>query len=129
MRVIADTSVFLAVALEEPEKERIVRLTKGYDLVAPDVLPFEIGNALSAMLKRRALNEEEAMDVWDVATTVPVALQKVDIRIALGIALRQQIYAYDAYFIECALKIQVPLLTLDHGLAQVARELGVTILE
>jgi hypothetical protein len=49
MKIIADTNIFLAVALDEPEKERIVSLSEGFDLAAPNVLPFEIGNALSAM--------------------------------------------------------------------------------
>jgi hypothetical protein len=47
MKIIADTNTFLAVALNEPEKPEIIRLTTGYDLVAPLILPFEIGNALS----------------------------------------------------------------------------------
>jgi hypothetical protein len=44
-----------AVALNEPEKGKIIGLTEGHDLIAPDVLPFEIGNALSeeVVIKRR----------------------------------------------------------------------------
>jgi len=52
MKIVADTNTFIAVALNEPEKDMIIRLTEGYDLVAPEVLPFEIGNALTAMMKR-----------------------------------------------------------------------------
>ena len=129
MKVIADTNVFIAVALNEPEKARIVRLTKDHDLAAPDVLPFEIGNALSAMLKRRTLNFEEVMAAWDSVNDIPVELCTIDIRFALEVASQKKIYAYDAYFIVCAMQARVPLLTLDRGLEQVARELHVTILE
>ena len=52
MKIIADTNTFIAVALNEPEKDKIIRLTEGHDLIAPDVLPFEIGNALTAMMKK-----------------------------------------------------------------------------
>ena len=55
MKIIADTNTFIAVALNEPEKDRIIRLTEGHDLIAPDVLPFEVGNALTAMMKKNAL--------------------------------------------------------------------------
>jgi len=55
MKIIADTNTFLAVTLYEPERDTIIRLTVGHDLVAPNILPFEIGNALSAMLKRHRL--------------------------------------------------------------------------
>jgi len=39
MKLVADTNIFLAVALEEPEKEWIVRVTAGADIVAPEFLP------------------------------------------------------------------------------------------
>lgn len=52
VKVIADTNTFIAVALNEPEKGKIIRLTEGHDLIAPNVLPFEIGNALTAMMKK-----------------------------------------------------------------------------
>jgi len=39
----------LAVALDEPEKKRIIDLTSGVDVIAPKILPYEIGNALSAI--------------------------------------------------------------------------------
>ncbi|NTW84460.1 MAG: type II toxin-antitoxin system VapC family toxin [Chlorobiaceae bacterium] len=50
MKIIADTNIFLAAVLEEPEKERIVQMTEGHELVAPDILPFEVGNALTSPL-------------------------------------------------------------------------------
>ena len=53
MRLVADTNIFLAVALDEPEKEQIIQATAGADIIAPEILPYEIGNALSAMVKRQ----------------------------------------------------------------------------
>ncbi len=49
----SDTNLFLAVALNEPEKTRIIQLTSNKNAVAPEILPYEIGNALSAMIKRK----------------------------------------------------------------------------
>ena len=46
MKIVADTSAFLAVALGEPQGARIVAATAGHDLIAPEALPFEVGNAL-----------------------------------------------------------------------------------
>ncbi len=42
MKTVADTSTFLAVALEEPEKSRLIEVTEGKELVAPPILPYEI---------------------------------------------------------------------------------------
>ncbi|MCF8038747.1 MAG: hypothetical protein K9K79_05465 [Desulfohalobiaceae bacterium] len=52
MEIVADTNTFIAVALSESEKGKIIQLSEGYDLIAPDVLPFEIGNALTAIMKK-----------------------------------------------------------------------------
>ena len=102
-----------------------------YDLErgAPDVLPFEIGNALTAMMKKGALKKNEVTAAWEVVRQIPVDLKPTDIKSALSIAIKFNIYAYDAYFLECAKNFQTPLLTLDIGMQRVAREIGITILE
>jgi predicted nucleic acid-binding protein len=38
-------------------------------------------------------------------------------------------YAYDAYFLDCAVRYAVPLLTLDHGLKRAALKLGIKVME
>ncbi|MCG8618518.1 MAG: type II toxin-antitoxin system VapC family toxin, partial [Desulfobacterales bacterium] len=98
MKTIADTNTFLAVTLFEPERDEIIRLTQEADLIAPDILPFEIGNALSAMLKRGRLGPGDILAAWDAIQQIPVDLRSVDVREALKIAMKFNIYAYDAYF-------------------------------
>ncbi|EFK08432.1 toxin-antitoxin system, toxin component, PIN family [delta proteobacterium NaphS2] len=129
MKIIADTNTFIAVALNEPEKLKIIQLTEGHDLIAPDVLPFEIGNALTAMMKKNALKENEVESAWDIIQKIPVDLRQTDIKSALSIAIRFNLYAYDAYFLKCAENLRSPLLTLDLGMQRVAREMRITILE
>jgi predicted nucleic acid-binding protein len=129
MRIIADTNIFIAVALNEPEKGKIIRLTEGHDLIAPDVLPFEIGDALTAMMKINALKKEEVASAWEIVQQIPVDLRPINIKSALSIAIQFNLYAYDAYFLECAKYLRSPLLTLDLGMQRVAREIGITILE
>jgi predicted nucleic acid-binding protein len=129
MKIIADTNTFIAVALNEPEKGKIIRLTAGHELIAPDVLPFEIGNALTAMMKKKALKKDEIMSAWEIVQQIPVDLRHTDIKSALSIAIKFNLYAYDAYFLECAENLRGPLLTLDLGMQRVAREIGISILE
>ncbi|HPA47660.1 MAG TPA: type II toxin-antitoxin system VapC family toxin [bacterium] len=129
MKIVADTCAFIAVALNEPERSRIIELTMGQELIAPEVLPFEIGNALTAMVKKGTLGRPEIVSVWDKVQSIPVDLRSIDIGAALGMAVRFGIYAYDAYFLECALTLHLPLLTLDRNMKHVARELGIDILE
>ena len=129
MKIVADTNTFIVVALNEPEKGKIIQLTEDHDLIAPDVLPFEIGNALTAMMKKNTLKKEEVETAWDIVQQIPVDLRRTNIKDALSIAIKYNLYAYDAYFLECAKNLRSPLLTLDVGMKKVAQEMGITILE
>jgi predicted nucleic acid-binding protein len=129
MKIIADTNIFIAVALNEPEKKIIINLTEGHDLVAPEVLPFEIGNALTAMVKRKTLLTDEAVLAWDAIQNIPVDLRRINIVAALKISMQHNTYAYDAYFLECALNQRSPLLTLDRQMKEIATKIGIQIME
>jgi len=129
MQIVADTNTFIAVALNEPEKDMVIHLTEEHDLVAPEVLPFEIGNALTAMMKRNVLEADEVILAWDMVQHIPVDLRPIDIRAALNIATQYNIYAYDAYFLECALSLRSPLLTLDRQMKGIAQEIGIQVME
>jgi len=129
MDIIADTNIFLAVALNEPERDRIITLTADASALAPEILPYEIGNALSAMVKRRQLTGSEALKAEKSVRRIPVRLVSADINSSLQLALEQDIYAYDAYFLQCSQELSCPLLTLDRRMKRVATELGIKLLE
>jgi predicted nucleic acid-binding protein len=129
MKIVADTNVFLAVALDEPERAAIIEATADCDLLAPDVLPFEVGNALTAMMKKRALKPEEVIPAWELVRRIPVELHRVDVRSALSIAVERNLYACDAYFLQCAVALRIPLLTLDGRLRDAAQDMGIRLLE
>ena len=129
MNIIADTNIFLAVVLDEPEKQIIIELTAEVNAISPEILPYEIGNALSAMIKRKQLTEEEALNAQATASKIPVRLVNVDILSALKLAIEFNIYAYDAYFLQCAKSMSCPLLTLDKKMKQVAKILNIQVLE
>ncbi len=128
MDIIADTNIFLAVALDEPEKEIIIEKTENANIISPDILPYEIGNALSAMLKRHQLTKEEILSTIEATNNIPVRLISVDIQEALKIAIEFNIYAYDAYFLQCAKATSNPLCTLDKRMRVVARELRIPLI-
>jgi predicted nucleic acid-binding protein len=129
MSVLVDANIYLAVILDEPEKKRIVELTQNSELVSPLVLPYEIGNALSAMFKRDRLTKVQVVNCFDIYNTIPVRLVDVDIKVALQIASDFSIYAYDAYYLEIAKRFKFTLLSLDKKMMSVALEMGIHVLE
>lgn len=129
MRIVADTNVFLAVALGEPERDALIASTHGAELVAPDVLPYEIGNALSSLVRRGLVSASQAEAAWDATQQIPVECRAIDIRRALKLAAHHRIFAYDAYFIECALHCRSPLLTLDKKMRAIAETLKIDVMK
>ncbi len=129
MKIVADTNTFLAVALNEPEKDWLVGAVEGHELVAPDVLPYEVGNALSALARRGVLNESQLAAAWDTVMSISVELVTVDLREAMLLAAKLKTYAYDAYFLQCSLETRCPLLTLDRHMKRLAETLGIRFME
>ena len=129
MKIVVDTSVIIAVIAEEPEKKKLIHVTRGAELIAPHSVHWEIGNAFSAMFKRKRIGLEEAKCAIKEYQKIPIQFQDVDLNIVLEISSRYNMYAYDAYFIACAMRLNAPLLTLDNVLFSKAREIGIDTIE
>jgi predicted nucleic acid-binding protein len=127
--MVIDTSAVLAVIGEQPEKAGLVRLTRGATLVAPASVHWEVGNALSAMFKRKAIGVEEALQLLEAYAAIPIRMADVGLKQAVELSARWNVYAYDAYVLACAINERAPLLTLDGGLRERARELKLDIVE
>jgi predicted nucleic acid-binding protein len=128
-QVVVDTSAVVAVVLNEPEKERLIELTEGEELVAPRSLHWEVGNALTAMFKRGRLKLNEALKAIREYDKIPIQFVEIDLHESVKTASRENIYAYDAYFIVCAKKHRTPFLSLDEALKDAAAKNGIRILE
>ena len=125
--MVVDTSAVLAVLLEEPERLALIAASRGATLYAPPSLPWEVGNALVALLRRRRLTLSDAQRVWDAFRSVPLRLVDVDVGQAVATATELGLYAHDAYVLELATQHGLPLLTLDKKLRDAARERRVTL--
>jgi len=129
MDIVVDASVLIAVIANEDKKETLVRLTTGADLIAPASVHFEIGNAVSAMLKRQRITSHQAAELLSQYQLIPLRFVEVELQDSITIAHEFGIYAYDAYLIRCAEKYRSPLLTLDAALRRHAEAHGVVVME
>jgi len=129
MDIVIDTSVFIAVIMGEPERDRIIELTTGNTLIGPGCIPWEIGNAFSAMFKQNRLTLDEARKGLVIFDSIPIRYIKPDFVNALSISKQSNIYAYDAFFLDCAIRHKAPLLTLDRKLKTVAQSLNIETME
>ena len=129
MNILLDACVIMAVLLEEPEKELVLELTKNSILIAPNVIDFEIGNALSKLYRRKIITEKDVYEAFSAYKQIPLHIKTVDINNSMRIFCKFSIYAYDAYYLEMASRLNLPLLTFDSNMKIVAEELKIKILE
>ena len=127
MDIVIDTSAIIAVLVAEPEREAIVSATKGHALVGPGSIPWEVGNAFTAMIKQRRIEVAEAQRGLEIFRSIPIRYAEVDLVNVVSIAAAFNIYAYDAYFLGCATRCGAPLLTLDRSLRRVADGIGLRL--
>ena len=129
MNVLIDASAIMPILINEPEKSNIVNASRNCELLAPSILPYEIGNALTRLKKRQILNEKQIIAVFKDFKKIPLRLLEVNIEDALKIACKYAIYAYDAYYLEIACRLNLPILTLDEPMKKIAFDLGLKVLE
>jgi len=129
MDIVIDTSVIIAVVCNESKRDALIEITRGARLLAPHSVHWEVGNALSAMLRRNRIGLEQALQVIAAYSQIPIRFVDAELGETLAIAARFGLYAYDAYLVRCALRHGAPLLSLNGGLIQVAQQAGAQVME
>ncbi len=99
INVVIDTSAIIAVIANEPEKQRLIELTKGVDIIAPQSVHWEIGNAFSAMFKMGQATITQTLDAIKIYRQIPVRLLEIDLGHSLKLSSKLNVYPYDAYII------------------------------
>ena len=127
MDIVIDTSALIAVIVGEPERKAIVAATSGQMLIGPGSIPWEVGNAFTAMLKQRRIDVADAQRSVEIFDSIPLRYVDSDMANVVAIAAEVNTYAYDAYFLDCAARYRAPLLTLDRALRRAAERLGIKL--
>lgn len=124
-QIVLDTSIVMALLGSEDEREGLLQALKETEwLCAESIIP-EIGNAISAMFKRGRITLEQGTAMIQGFHQFRMRCLPLQLQRAVEISHQFHIYAYDAYVLECAERFQVPLLTFDARMQQIAHELGI----
>ncbi len=128
MEITIDTSAVLAVCFNESSKPELIALSRGAKLIGPSSIHWEVGNALSAMLKRDRIDLKQAKACLVSYKEIPIKLVEVDLYQSLEIGAKFRMFAYDSFLLSCAIAHHTPLMTLDEPLKAAARQLGIVVL-
>jgi predicted nucleic acid-binding protein len=128
MEILVDASAIMAVIVEEPNKEKVINLTKNAIVLSPNMITYEIANGLTKMMKRKIIGKENMVILYKYFKKINIKFIEIDIEKALEIAMEYNIYAYDACYLESANRLKLPLLTFDTGMQNIGKAMGINIL-
>lgn len=127
--MVLDTSIVIALLSSEKERTIIIDAINGYDFICPESVIPEIGNAVSAMFKRQRIKFEDALRIIKGFKVLKIKFLPLNLSRAIEICNAYNIYAYDAYILECAESLKSDMVTLDKRMKEVAKKLNISVVE
>ncbi len=118
---IIDASAVVAVVFDEPERARIADRVRGFDLVAPTLLEFELANVCLMKLRRKPDQRDTLLAAYRLRRRLPVETLDGDFAAVLALADRTGLTGYDASYLWLARSLGAELVTLDGKLAEADR--------
>ena len=134
MKFILDCSVTMAWLFEDeqtPYTEKILKqLTQHAKAVVPSLWNIEVNNVLLVAERRHRITVAQTQHFWEILHQLPIDIeyQRNDQsrESVLNLARQYQLSAYDATYLDLAIRLNFPLASLDKALLKAAEQAGVT---
>src|ERR1035437_3602316 len=135
MSWVADCSLAMAWCFADeatPRTEALLDRTAAEPVVVPLHWPLEVTNVLRSAVRRGRLTEAQSAHRAAALMSLPVRYDLLTHQLAFTttyqLAQRYKLTAYDAAYLELALRLGAALATNDDALAHAAKKAGVTLL-
>ncbi len=136
VRFVVDASVVISWCFEDEANgyaEAVLESLAYAEAFAPAVWPLEVGNVLLAAERKKRLSKAESVRFLALLNSLPVTVEQEHPERMFGeiVALARQhgLSTYDASYLDLAMRIDLPLATLDTHLAKAAKKCKVPIFE
>lgn len=113
---VVDASAIAAVLFDEPEAEPIAGSISG-KLVAPQLLRYELASVCTTKLRRHPARAGEIRSRYKLLERLAIDYVEPEWHTLPDLAQRWALSAYDAAYLQLALSLNAPLVTLDARLA------------
>ncbi len=130
-----DASITLTWFLEdEPSPSSaadVLRRLETDTAIVPALWALELANALVVAERKQQLTEAATARVLSLVRALPIEVDETPSRDTLativGLARGHRLSAYDAAYLELAIRLGVPLATVDRRLGEAAQRAGVSL--
>jgi len=135
MSFVLDTSVTMAWLFEDESSRKTDAILKRLDAeeaVVPELWLYEVAKVLVVGERRKRLKEAQSRRFTELLTELPIQVIEKDNQSVWGnvlaVARKYELSAYDASYLELAMREGLPLATLDKGLKKAAKMSGINLL-
>ena len=132
MAFVLDCSVTMAWVFPDEATEATNQLRDSLlesRAFVPSLWPVEVGNVLLVATRRNRIRVDDWREIRASLEALPIEIDPVTTSRAWGASLElartHQLSVYDAMYLELAMRLQLPLATLDRALRTAARTVGV----
>ncbi len=132
--VVLDASIALAWCFpdeQSPYAETVLALVLQHQDLVPGVWPFEITNAFWVAEKRGCITKENSFATYQLLESLTLRVDNPPLghilQSVLPLAREYGLSAYDAAYLELALREHLPLATLDIKLKEIAKKLDIPL--
>lgn len=127
---VVDASVSAAWFLPDeatPETEAALHATATHEVWVPALWLLEVGNLLLSAHRRKRITADKRRELAAIAARLRIKVDREPVAIAAldDIASTHGLTAYDAAYLELALRRGLPLATLDEALVHAMAKAGV----
>lgn len=132
---VLDASVALAWCFEDEQSARTDQVLQALEqgkAIVPAIWLLEVGNALLGAERRGLLTPAETAHFLELLRNLPINVEDTPATRPwseiLSLARLHRLSTYDATYLDLAMRLGLPLATLDAALRQAAQDSGVTVL-
>lgn len=132
---VLDASVALAWCFEDeatPYADGLLARLQEDEAVTPAIWPLEVANGIRSAERRGRIDEREIPALTQLLMALPIRIEEVPLGAALKdvlpLARALGLSAYDAAYVDLALRRAAPLATIDEALARAATAAGAELL-
>lgn len=131
MTIVLDANLLVVLVNQDPRKEAVAAqidqwLAQDISLHAPDLLPYEVANALTRLIVAKHFAQDGLQTALELLSQLPINYHPLKLSprvIEIALSLKRQ-NAYDAAYIALAESLNAELWTLDTPLYRNAHNLG-----
>lgn len=133
-RFVLDTSVAASWFFDDEGGEyatSVLESLNTWEALVPGLWPLEVSNVLVVAERRGRCREAEAVRFIELLDNLPITIDDGTathaLRATWQLAREYGLTAFDAAYLELAMRLGTPLATMDKQLADAAQKAGVTI--